>query len=67
MSRYDDVYDVVPNATCADCGADYSRAEDDVTPACDPCSDARDRWAAAMGIRMASAPTAAAAPGKAVA
>jgi hypothetical protein len=33
----DSCYDVQPNATCTDCGADYSRGEDDptthVTPA----------------------------------
>jgi DNA-directed RNA polymerase subunit RPC12/RpoP len=63
MNRYDDVYDLQDNATCADCGADYSRAEDDPTTACDPCSDRRDVWAAVTEIRMAQA----SAPVKAVA
>ncbi len=41
-----------PNATCADCGVDYSKAEHDRSVWCDPCSDRRDRWATAMEIRI---------------
>jgi len=57
MSRYGDedadALDVgLPmNATCADCGIDYSRAELDSTPWCDACSDRRDRWATAQELR----------------
>jgi hypothetical protein len=29
---FDDFYDIQPNATCVDCGADFSRAEDDPGP-----------------------------------
>ena len=43
-------------ATCADCGADFSKAEDDPTVWCDACSDRRDAWASALELRMAHAP-----------
>ena len=32
---YSDHYDVLPNATCADCGTDYSRADGDPSHYCD--------------------------------
>jgi len=46
-------YDLPPtNATCHDCGVDYSRGEHDPTVWCDECSDRRDRWATAQEIKM---------------
>lgn len=41
-----------PNAECTDCGAAYSKADDDPTTWCDACSDRRDAWAAAFEIRQ---------------
>ena len=58
MSRYGeddrDAYDetLQANATCADCGIDYSKAEDDPSGCCDPCSDTRSRWADAFEVRQ---------------
>jgi hypothetical protein len=52
-TRYDDADDLQPNATCDDCGIDFSRALDDVGPYCDSCSDRRDAWVAALELRMA--------------
>lgn len=40
-----------PNATCDDCGADYSKADHDPTTTCDACSDKRDRWMEALEAR----------------
>jgi hypothetical protein len=48
--------DVRPNATCTDCGIDFSRVEDDPGTRCDACCDQRDAWAAALELRMAAAP-----------
>lgn len=39
------------NATCHDCGVDYSRGDHDRTVWCDECSDKRDRWTSAQEIR----------------
>lgn len=61
MSRYNsdvDAYawlngDELPaNATCQDCQASYSKAEDDPSGCCDSCSDKRDRWATALEIKL---------------
>lgn len=52
---YDDVDDVRPNATCADCSADFSRADNDPGTLCDTCSDRRDAWLAAVEVRMQKA------------
>lgn len=41
-SAFDSYYDMRPNATCSDCGADFSRAENDPGTLCDACSDRRD-------------------------
>ncbi len=49
--RYADWPDQPFNATCADCGVDYSRAEMDRTPFCDTCSNRRDQWASAQDVR----------------
>jgi hypothetical protein len=61
MSRHDSDLDchewlngpdtVAPNATCDDCGAEYSKADHDPTTCCDRCSDHRDRWEAALEAR----------------
>lgn len=51
-----DTFDVQPNATCLDCGADFSRAEDDPGPAtCDPCSDRRDAHTTLLEHRLVMA------------
>lgn len=51
-----DCYDVQPNATCLDCGGDFSRAEDDPNPAyCDPCSDRRDAHTTLLQTRFVMA------------
>ena len=55
IERYDDVDDVRPNASCSDCGVDFSRAENDPGTLCDACSDRRDAWLAAVEIRMTTA------------
>ncbi len=47
-----DAYDVRPNASCSDCGAEYSKADADPTTWCDPCSNRRDAWAALTEIRL---------------
>lgn len=58
MSRYReddrDAYDdtLQSNAECHDCGSAYSKAEDDPSGCCDPCSDKRDRWATALELRL---------------
>lgn len=51
----DSCYDVQPNATCLDCGADFSRAEDDPGPYCDPCSDRRDAHTTLLQTRFVMA------------
>lgn len=67
MFRDDDLdscYDIQPNATCSDCGADFSRGEDDPGTRCDDCSDRHDRHAAILQHRrrMAAARIGAPAP-----
>jgi len=61
MSRHDsdvDAYDwlngsdLPANATCPDCGAEFSRVDDDPGPHCDACCDKRDAWAKAYDLRM---------------
>jgi hypothetical protein len=58
VSRYGDEEpdaldaDIQPNATCADCGVDYSKAEHDRSVWCDDCSNRRDAWATATEIRF---------------
>jgi hypothetical protein len=58
MTRYGDddrdAYDdtLQPNADCQDCGIAYSKADDDPSGCCDPCSDKRDRWATALELRL---------------
>lgn len=55
---YDDVNqgeDLEPNATCTDCGVDYSKADGDPTTWCDACSDQRDAHTDALEMRMAKA------------
>lgn len=54
-SDFDSWYDVPPNATCTDCGADYSRGEDDRTTTCDPCSDRRDAHTTLLERRLVMA------------
>ncbi len=60
MSRFgleddDQDVDAVPlNATCQDCGMDFSRAYDDQGRWCDGCSDRRDAHTSALEIRFAS-------------
>jgi hypothetical protein len=44
-----------PNAHCHDCGAAYSRAEDDPGVWCDGCSDRRDAHTSALEQRLGSA------------
>jgi len=47
-----DAYEARPtNASCHDCGVDYSRGEHDRSVWCDECSDRRDRWTTAEEIR----------------
>ncbi len=48
----DDAYDVPLNATCADCGVDYAKAEHDRTNFCDDCSNRRDAHTSALEVRM---------------
>jgi hypothetical protein len=50
-----DVYDIQPNATCQDCGQDFSRAEDDPGPYCDACSDRRDAHTTMLEHRLVMA------------
>jgi hypothetical protein len=52
---FDSCYEVPPNATCSDCGADYSRAEGDPTTTCDPCSDRRDAHTTLLERRLVMA------------
>lgn len=62
MSRFDSDQDfhewlngsdeIRPNASCTDCGIDYSKAAGDPTTTCDACSDKRARWADALDARM---------------
>jgi hypothetical protein len=40
-----------PNAQCTDCGAAFSRADDDPGTWCDPCSDRRDAHTSALERR----------------
>jgi hypothetical protein len=47
--------EIHPNASCSDCGVDYSKAEGDPTTTCDACSDRRDQWAEAYQQRLAAA------------
>ncbi len=60
MSRFsvdddDRDFDALPlNATCVDCGMDFSRAYDDQGAYCDGCSDRRDAHTSALEIRLAS-------------
>jgi len=53
----DDAFDsdLRPNATCTDCGADYSKADTDPTTWCDACSDRRDAHTALLEIRFLAA------------
>ncbi len=60
MSRFghedeDRFSDELPaNATCVDCGMDFSRAYDDQGSCCDGCSDRRDAHTSALEMRLAS-------------
>jgi hypothetical protein len=47
--------DVLPNATCTDCGADFSRADHDPGTLCDPCSDRRDAHTSMLERRLVMA------------
>jgi len=49
--------DLRPNASCTDCGADYSKADHDPTTTCDACSDRRDAHTSRLErrLRMATA------------
>lgn len=49
---HSDVYDVRPNATCVDCGTDFSRATNDPGEYCDGCSDRRDRHTSMLQHRL---------------
>jgi hypothetical protein len=54
MFDYDEFYDIQPNAECVDCGAAFSRAEDDRGPkTCDTCSDRRDAHTTRLERRLA--------------
>lgn len=60
MSRFDDSDldfsdELRPNATCDDCGIDFSRAKHDPGGWCDACCALREAWADAYEIRMAKA------------
>jgi hypothetical protein len=44
--------DVPFNASCTDCGIDYSKLEGDPGSWCDGCSDRRDEWTSAQEIRV---------------
>jgi len=44
--------DVRPNATCTDCGTDYSRADHDPSTYCDGCSDRRDAHTSMLERRL---------------
>ena len=48
----DDAYDVRPNATCSDCGVDFSKADHDPTTLCDRCSDQRDAHTSLLELRL---------------
>lgn len=50
-----DCYDVQPNATCSDCGVDYSKGEHDPTTLCDACSDRRDVHTSRLEHRLVMA------------
>lgn len=54
-SDLDSCYDVQPNATCLDCGADFSRAESDPGGHCDDCSDRRDAHTSMLEHRLVMA------------
>lgn len=54
-SDLDSCHDVQPNATCTDCGADFSRGENDPTTTCDPCSDRRDAHTTRLQRRLVMA------------
>lgn len=47
--------DVRPNATCTDCGADFSRADHDRGTLCDPCSDRHDAHTSMLERRLVMA------------
>lgn len=56
MFRPDDYSDDVrPNATCVDCGTDYSRATNDPGTYCDGCSDRRDAHTSMIEHRLVMA------------
>lgn len=62
MSRFDSDYDYFDqpwnrpgDATCSDCGADFSKAREDVGSLCDTCCSLRDTHTSAVEIRMAQA------------
>jgi hypothetical protein len=52
---FDAFYDLQPNATCADCGTDYSRADNDPSHYCDGCSDRRDAHTSMLERRLTMA------------
>jgi hypothetical protein len=57
MSFYGDppdeaAYDLRPNATCTDCGADFSKADADPGTLCDRCSDQRDAHTSLLELRL---------------
>jgi len=52
LPEFLDVDDVRPNATCTDCGSDYSRADHDPTTLCDTCSDRRDAYTSQLQRRL---------------
>lgn len=54
-SDLDSCYDVQPNATCTDCGVDFSRGENDPGTLCDPCSDRRDAHTSMLARRLVMA------------
>lgn len=43
------------NATCVDCGMDFSRAYDDQGSCCDGCSDRRDAHTSNLELRLSQA------------
>lgn len=55
MFNYDEFYDVPANATCVDCGTDYSRATNDPGHYCDGCSDRRDAHTSMLERRLTMA------------
>jgi len=42
-------------ASCTDCGTDFSKADHDPTTTCDSCSDQRDSHTSLLEIRLALA------------